>query len=76
MGSRRVVTASGIRPPGIYQNGTMAEVGKGTKVEPGCEIVVPTKATKNMAAVTQWLSIGSSITGLAAMIATIANMVK
>jgi protein involved in polysaccharide export with SLBB domain len=60
----------------IYQNGTMAEVGKGTKVEPGCEIVVPTKATKNMAAVTQWLSIGSSITGLAAMIATIANMVK
>ena len=60
----------------IYQNGTMAEVGRGTKVEPGCEIVVPTKAKKDMAAVTQWLSIGSSITGLAAMIATIANMVK
>ena len=60
----------------IYQNGTMAEVGRGTKVEPGCEIVVPTKAQKNMAAITQWLSIGSSITGLAAMIATIANMVK
>ena len=60
----------------IYQNGTMAEVGRGTKVEPGCEIVVPTKAPKNMAAITQWLSIGSSITGLAAMIATIANMVK
>jgi protein involved in polysaccharide export with SLBB domain len=60
----------------IYQNGTMAEVGKGTKVEPGCEIVVPTKAKKDMAAVTQWLSIGSSVTGLAAMIATIANMVK
>ena len=60
----------------IYQNGTMAQVGRGTKVEPGCEIVVPTKAPKNMAAITQWLSIGSSITGLAAMIATIANMVK
>ena len=60
----------------IYQNGTMAEVGRGTKVEPGCEIVVPTKAKKDMTAVTQWLSIGSSITGLAAMIATIANMVK
>ena len=60
----------------IYQNGTMAEVGSGTKVEPGCEIVVPTKAKKDMAAVTQWLSIGSSVTGLAAMIATIANMVK
>lgn len=60
----------------IYQNGTMAKVGRGTKVEPGCEIVVPTKAKKDMAAVTQWLSIGSSVTGLAAMIATIANMVK
>lgn len=60
----------------IYQNGTMAKVGRGTKVEPGCEIVVPTKAKKDMAAVTQWLSIGSSITGLAAMIATIANMTK
>ena len=60
----------------IYQNGTMAQVGKGTKVEPGCEIVVPTKAKKDMATVTQWLSIGSSITGLAAMVATIANMVK
>ena len=60
----------------IYQNGTMAQVGKGTKVEPGCEIVVPTKAKKDMATVTQWLSLGSSITGLAAMVATIANMVK
>ena len=60
----------------IYQNGTMAKVGRGTKVEPGCEIVVPTKAKKDMSAITQWLSIGSSITGLAAMIATIANMTK
>ena len=60
----------------IYQNGTMAEVGRGTKVEPGCEIVVPTKAKRDLSAITQWLSIGSSITGLAAMIATIANMTK
>ncbi len=60
----------------IYQNGTMAQVGRGTKVEPGCEIIVPTKAKKDMAAVTQWITIGSSVTGLAAMIATIANMVK
>jgi protein involved in polysaccharide export with SLBB domain len=60
----------------IYQNGTMAQVGRNTKVEPGCEIIVPTKAKKDMSTVTQWLSIGSSITGLAAMIATIANMTK
>ena len=60
----------------LYQNGMMAEVGRKTKIEPGCEIVVPTKAKKDATAVTQWLSIGSSITGLAAMIATIANAVK
>ena len=60
----------------LYQNGMMAEVGRSTKIEPGCEIVVPTKAKKDATAVTQWLSIGSSITGLAAMIATIANAVK
>ena len=60
----------------LYQNGMMAEVGRKTKIEPGCEIVVPTKAKKDASNVTQWLSIGSSITGLAAMIATIANAVK
>lgn len=27
----------------IYPNGTMAQVGHGAKVEPGCEIVVPMK---------------------------------
>lgn len=60
----------------IYQNGTMAKVGRNTKVEPGCEIVVPTKAKRDLSVISQWLSIGSSITGLAAMIATIANMTK
>ncbi|MBR1548167.1 MAG: SLBB domain-containing protein [Prevotella sp.] len=59
----------------VYQNGTMA-MAKSGKIEPGCEIIVPTKPKKDTAAVTQWLSIGSSITGIAAMIATIANMVK
>ena len=60
----------------VYQNGTMAKVGPGVKVEPGCEIIVPTKPKRDMTAVTQWLSIGSSVTGLAAMIATIANVTR
>ena len=60
----------------IYQNGTMAQVGSGTKVEPGCEIVVPTKPKRDGTALAQWLTVGSSVTSMAAMIATIANMVK
>lgn len=52
----------------IYQNGTMALARK-AKVEPGCEIVVPTKGPQNMTALTQWLSIG---TGAASMVSTLA----
>jgi protein involved in polysaccharide export with SLBB domain len=59
----------------VYQNGTMALASEG-KIEPGCEIIVPTKPKKDPMAITRWLSVGSSITGIAAMIATIANMTK
>lgn len=52
----------------VYQNGTMAQVGHGVKVEPGCEIVVPTKSTFNLARLNQLIQIGSSLTTLATMI--------
>ena len=57
----------------VYQNGTMAQVGHGTKIEPGCEIIVPTKAKVDYSHLTQLIQIGSSITSLAAMIAVIAK---
>lgn len=57
----------------VYQNGTMAQVGHGTKIEPGCEIIVPTKAKADYSHLTQLIQIGSSITSLAAMIAVIAR---
>lgn len=57
----------------VYQNGTMAQVGHGTKIEPGCEIIVPTKAKVDYSHLTQLISIGSSLTSLAAMIAVIAR---
>ncbi len=57
----------------VYQNGTMAQVGHGTKIEPGCEIIVPTKAKVDYSHLTQLIQIGSSITSLAAMIAVIAR---
>lgn len=52
----------------VYQNGTMAQVGHGTKVEPGCEIVVPTKARVDYSHLNQLIQIGSSLTTLATMI--------
>ena len=57
----------------VYQNGTMAQVGHGTKIEPGCEIIVPTKSKVDYSHLTQLISIGSSLTSLAAMIAVIAK---
>lgn len=59
----------------VYQNGTMALANEG-KIEPGCEIVIPSKAKKDWSGLAPILSIGSSITGLAAMIATIASALK
>ena len=59
----------------IYQNGTMAMAREG-KVEPGCEIVVPSKGPIDNNAITRWLSIGTSVASLATMFATIANLVK
>lgn len=60
----------------VYQNGTMAVAKKGGKIEPGCEIVVPSKAPRDDNAITRWLGIGTSAASLATMFATIANLVK
>ena len=59
----------------IYMNGKVAKVGNGTKVQPGCEIVVPSKLKRKMS-VAETMSLGSSMSSIAAMIATIANMTK
>ena len=60
----------------IYMNGTVARVGHNAKVRPGCEIVVPTKPEGNGKALTQWLSVGTTVAGLATLIAAIANLIK
>ena len=59
----------------VYQNGTMA-VAKEGKIEPGCEIVVPTKAPRNQNSMAQWLGIGTSFASLATMFVSIANLIK
>ena len=58
----------------IYMNGMVAKASEG-KIEPGCEIVVPSKILRH-ASTAELLSIGSSISSIATMIATIANLTK
>jgi len=59
----------------VYQNGRVSVAGK-HKVEPGCEIIVPSKPKPNGNALTNILGIGTSMASLATMVATIANLVK
>ena len=59
----------------LYQNGTIAKASKGD-IEPGCEIVVPTKGPKDNTNLQQWLAIGTSTASLATMFVSIANMLK
>ena len=59
----------------VYSNGTMAKASKG-KIEPGCEIVVPSKAKRDPLSVSQWLGIGTSLASLGTMFATIAHLIK
>lgn len=68
----------------IYMNGKVAttqRVGiffkRYPKVEPGCEIVVPSKTQRDRnTSLAEIMSIGSSATSMAAMITSIVNMVK
>ena len=59
----------------IYMNGTVAKAGHNAKPEPGCEIVVPSKPL-NKTTLTETLSIATGIGSLAAIIATLASLLK
>ena len=59
----------------IYMNGKVAKVGHGAKVQPGCEIVIPSKLKRKMS-IAETMSLGTSMSSIAAMIATIANLSK
>jgi len=59
----------------VYQNGTVARATEG-KVEPGCEIIVPTKIKRDNADLMQWISMGTSMASLATMFVSLANLLK
>lgn len=62
----------------LYPNGTLAVCkGNRTKIEPGCEIIVPLKSmNKNRMGLPEILSLASSTTSIAAMVTAILNNTK
>lgn len=59
----------------IYQNGMMERLSKGAVIEPGSEILVPSKKKKHWS-VTDLASLGSVLTPLATMVALISYLSK
>ncbi len=59
----------------IYMNGKVAKRGRNAKPMPGCEIVVPSKAITRTT-LQERLSVATSVASFAAIIATIANVIK
>lgn len=59
----------------IYMNGTVAKVSHNAKPMPGCEIVVPAKATTKLS-IAETMTIGTSVASIATMIATLANILN
>lgn len=59
----------------VYQNGTIAEAKKGN-VEPGCEIIVPSKGPRDPLTIQQWMTIGTGLASLVTMLATVAHLIK
>lgn len=62
----------------IYMNGSAKLLSHYSKsdIQPGCQIVVPSKKAKNKMSTAEILSIGSSSASIAAVVATIANILK
>lgn len=58
-----------------YMNRMSAKVSHNAKVRPGYEFIVPTKIQSRMS-LAETLSVGSSAASIAAVIATIANLLK
>ena len=62
----------------VYMNGTVARPRSSSSkaIEPGCEIIVPTKDRRNRMSPAEIIGMGTSAASLATMIATLVNLFK
>lgn len=60
----------------IYMNGAVKEVESSKDIQPGCEIVVPSKKQKRQMSTAEMMSVGTSAASIATMIITVANILK
>ena len=59
----------------VYQNGTVSKAKK-ARIEPGCEIIVPSKTTTASEVIGQIGSVGTSMATLLTLLISVVNLVK
>lgn len=60
----------------VYLNGTVAKAKRGTPIEPGCQIIVPSKPNTSNTDWTKILTLATTFSSVAALGATITNIFK
>lgn len=60
----------------VYMNGTVAKAKRNTVIEPGCQIIVPSKSSSSGTDWTKVLAFATSFSSVATMAATIYNIFK
>lgn len=60
----------------VYLNGTVAKAKRSSEIEPGCQIIVPSKPQNSGVNWTQIMALASSFTSVATLAATILNIFR
>ncbi len=60
----------------IYMNGSVQLVSGAKDIQPGCQIVVPSKKNKKQMTLAEYSAMGTSAASIATMLITIANLLK
>ncbi len=62
----------------VYMNGTVARLRSGNSkgIEPGCEIIIPSKEERRRMSTGEIIGIGTSVASLATMVATLVNLIS
>jgi hypothetical protein len=62
----------------VYMNGTVAKASKNSKdlIQPGCQIIVPSKIARKGMSTTEILSLSSTSASLATVVLALINLLK
>jgi hypothetical protein len=60
----------------LYQNGTVTRAKGSSKIEPGCEIIVPAKTRTTQETISQIGSLSTTMATLVTLLVSVMNLVK